>query len=435
MRNFSFIMASAKFTNIGNFKVILSEKLGKGGFGIVYKARDSRGKDVAAKEIHMDEHGEAATKEAANFYKLKPIKHQNIVDILDIKQVERVAWIFMELCPLGDLIRYFREHFRDVQADHKKVELMTQISDGIEFLHKSSIVHRDIKPANILLSPSGTMENVIVKLTDFGLTKFLDPNGTASTMSTAEGTPFFMAPEFWNEDDDGNIHYNWSVDIFAAGLAFLAMIQNTQGKPLLPQIENTDDRKYTRSVRMTIGQAMLMRDNDRKPDLRIVENMDGDSPMIKAVKRLIKQMTCVRAEYRCTASQVRAQLQTIHQTTPSQLQVNPELRVTEPQVRAQLQAIQFRVSQNKPKSCDKIFRFHQNFFWLVLDLGSSVGQMHNFVTCFRFILGHPTGIHTPQVISYLIKSRFPLRNTQNFPKMVKIQNFNIFNIAVLMSFI
>ncbi len=102
------------------------------------------------------------------------------------------------------------------------------------------------------------------------------------------------------------------MDIFAAGLAFLAMIQYSEGNPLLPVIENIEDRKYARSIRLTIGQAMLMRENERKPELRIVENQQGDSSVIKALKRLIKQMTCVKPEYRVTASQVRAQLQAIH---------------------------------------------------------------------------------------------------------------------------
>ena len=309
-------MASAKFTNIGDFKVLLSEKLRKGGFGIVYKARDSRGKDVAAKEIQMDEHGEAATKEAANFYKLKPIKHRNIVEILDVRQVENVAWIFMEFCPLGDLDKYFREHPRDVQADLQKIDIMKQIAEGIEFLHKTPIVHRDIKPANILISPTGIVNEVIVKLTDFGLTKFLDSDGTTSAMSTANGTPLFMAPEFWNRDENGAIRYNWSVDIFAAGLAYLAMIQPCRGRFLLPIIENVADRADTNAMGMVIGQAMQVRAKRGEPELRIVENVDGDAPVIKAIKRVIKQMICVNPDLRVTASQVRAQLQAIH--TPTQ---------------------------------------------------------------------------------------------------------------------
>ncbi len=305
-------MASAQYAKIGNFKVFLLDKLGKGGFGTVYKAKDRRGQDVAAKEINMEDHPDEAAQEAANFYKLKPIKHQNIVEIFEVKQVDKVAWIFMELCPLGDLNKYFRENLKDKQADIQKIVLMTQIAEGIEFLHQTSIVHRDIKPANILISPTGEVNEVIVKLTDFGLTKFLDPDGTTSAMSTTNGTPLFMAPEFWNRDKNGAISYTWSVDIFAAGLAFLAMIQPCRGKFLLPIIENVEDRGDTNAMGMVIGQAMLVRARRKEPDLRVVENQDGDSPMIKALKKLIKQMTCVKPEYRVTASQVRAQLQTIY---------------------------------------------------------------------------------------------------------------------------
>ncbi len=309
-------MASAQFAQIGHFKVFVLEKLGKGGFGTVYKAKDRRGQDVAAKEINMEDHPDEAAQEAANFYKLKPIKHQNIVEILDVQEIkskrDKKIWIFMELCPLGDLNKYFREHSRDVQADSSKLNLMTQIAEGIEFLHLSSIIHRDIKPANILVSVQGSRHEVVAKLADFGLTKFLDPNASMSYMSTNQGTLVFMAPEFWKLDERGAIRYKSSVDIFAAGLVFLAIVQPIKGKHLLPTVENDVDRIDIQSLRMPIGQAMLMRERDRKAEVRIVENRHDDSSMIKALKRLIKQMTCVKPDYRITASQVQVQLQVIH---------------------------------------------------------------------------------------------------------------------------
>ncbi len=303
--------ATPRSVDIGRFRVLLSKRLGRGGFGTVYKATDNKGREVAAKEICISDHGEAAAQEAANFYKLKPIKHQNIVEILDVKEFENNVWIFMEQCLLGDLDKYFKEHFKHVQSDDSKINLMTQIANGIEFLHKNSIIHRDIKPANILISFTDGPDDVLVKLTDFGLTRFLDPNATTSAMSTAAGTPLFMAPEFWIRDDKGAISYNWSVDVYAAGLAFLAMIQVRKGKQLSSIIENAADRAESNAMGMAIEQAMLVNERRKESKLKIIENLDEDSSKIKAVKRLIEQMTNVKAKYRVTASQVRAQLEII----------------------------------------------------------------------------------------------------------------------------
>ncbi len=308
--------AAPKSIQVGQFQVFLSEKLGRGGFGIVYKAKDKKGKDIAAKDIDISEHGKSAAQEAENFYKLKQIKHHNIVEIFEVKRDENDVWIFMEQCQLGDLDRYFKKHFNDIRSDNSKMNLMTQIINGIEFLHNISIIHRDIKPANILMSTGSKPDDVVVKLTDFGLTKFLDPNATTSAMSTAAGTPLFMAPEFWNRDEHGAISYNWSVDIYAAGLVYLAVIQAQKDKRLSPVIENASDRTETNAVGMTIGQTMLLKEKTKKSDLQLVEYKDEDSTKINAAKRLIEQMTCVKPKYRVTAVQVRAQLESIHTSKP-----------------------------------------------------------------------------------------------------------------------
>ena len=74
---------------------------------------------------------------------------------------------------------------------------MTQIAGGVAFLHSKNIAHRDIKPGNILLKTEGGC--AVVKLGDFGLSKFLDPDGSTSAMSSDVGTLIFKAPEFWDK--------------------------------------------------------------------------------------------------------------------------------------------------------------------------------------------------------------------------------------------
>ncbi len=303
--------------DIGKYTVFLSHQLGNGAFGVVYKAQDDRGLPVAAKKISLGDHQHLAVQEVENFYQLMPLQiHcENIVKIFDINRERDAMWIFTELCELGDLDRYFKNNLRTL-SETDKVDLMVQIAKAIEFLHVNDITHRDIKPANILVTRAGYTRSDIVKLTDFGLTKFLDPDGTTGMMSTATGTPLFMAPEFWDKGRDGKISYDCSVDIYATGLTFLSMLQASRGRQLFPYIENAADRASADGLGLTIGQAMLDKQKRNEPEIRLVEIAAADSRTIIAAKKLIKQMTCVKPEYRATASQCRAQLETISPPRP-----------------------------------------------------------------------------------------------------------------------
>ena len=130
-------------------------------------------------------------------------------------------WIVMEYCDLEDLNNFFKKYHGKLDKD-KEVKIMGQISRGITFLHNQNIVHRDIKPGNILLKNENA--KVIVKLRDFGLSKFLDPNGATSSMSSNVGTQWFQAPEFWDRDPEDKLRYHRNVDVYAAGLTFTAML-------------------------------------------------------------------------------------------------------------------------------------------------------------------------------------------------------------------
>ena len=95
----------------------------------------------------------------------------------------------MEFCEIGDLNKFYR--MKDVTFGTSE-EIMKQTICGIAYLHDQNIIHRDIKPGNILMTSE---DPLVLKLTDFDVTKCLNVDIETSGMSSNVGTNVFKAPE------------------------------------------------------------------------------------------------------------------------------------------------------------------------------------------------------------------------------------------------
>jgi serine/threonine protein kinase/WD40 repeat protein len=180
------------------------EKLGEGGMGAVYKARDERlDRFVALKVLPADkmsdpERRRRFTQEAKS---ASALNHPNIVTIYDINQADGVHFIAME---------YVAGQTLDALIGRKGLPLKealsfaVQIADGLGKAHAAGIIHRDLKPFNIIVTPDG-----LVKILDFGLAKLVEKfeptRDVAATMTMARtpateegvilGTVAYMSPE------------------------------------------------------------------------------------------------------------------------------------------------------------------------------------------------------------------------------------------------
>jgi WD40 repeat protein len=166
------------------------EVLGRGGMGVVYKARQVRlNRLVAVKMILAGSH--AAGEERKRFRReaeaIARLQHPNIVQIHEIGEAEGKPYFSLEYVAGGSLAGQLHGTPLPVEQAAQLVEVLAR---AIHVAHQQHIVHRDLKPANVLLLPDGTP-----KITDFGLAKKLD-DATAQTQSGALlGTPSYMAPE------------------------------------------------------------------------------------------------------------------------------------------------------------------------------------------------------------------------------------------------
>ncbi len=298
-------MAADPVKQVGNYTIYLEQELGRGGFGVVFKARNNEGTTVAAKRINLREHQRAHIPEAISFYN-RPPEQVNLIQLFDIKRVKDAVrddfWVFMQCAEFGDLDNYFTNHFQSLLGTRQKVLLMRQIASGIAYLHSQGIVHRDIKPGNILVTGSHIPEETILKISDMGLAKYLDQNADSSGMSSNVGTKHFKAPEFWAQAEDGSVRYHRSVDTFAAGLTFQAMLLATEGSRLTPTLQNTLDPVTEGD--MPIGRVMLSREKNKQTSVKLIADEKEDNSLTRGLKRVISRMVCMVPEHRISMAEV-----------------------------------------------------------------------------------------------------------------------------------
>jgi predicted Ser/Thr protein kinase len=166
------------------------EELGRGGMGIVYKARDLLlGRLVALKRVRG---GRAGSDEVLRFQReaqaVARLRHRHIVALFDFGEHEGEPFFTMAYVGGGNLALR-RDEFCEPRA---AVALLEKVARAVQAAHEQGIIHRDLKPANILLDEDGEPQ-----VGDFGLAKFLDPEPATDPTYTGQlvGTPAYMAPE------------------------------------------------------------------------------------------------------------------------------------------------------------------------------------------------------------------------------------------------
>jgi tRNA A-37 threonylcarbamoyl transferase component Bud32 len=185
---------------------ILGE-LGRGGMGVVYKARQIKAdRLVALKMILAGGHADDA--ERLRFRTegeaVARLQHHGIVQVFEIGEYEGRAFFSLEFCPGGSLDRTLAGN---PLPPPRAAVLIRQLAQAMQAAHDARVVHRDLKPANILLAADGTP-----KVTDFGLAKKLDETGQTATGSIM-GTPSYMSPE----QAEGRKDIGPLADVYALG--------------------------------------------------------------------------------------------------------------------------------------------------------------------------------------------------------------------------
>jgi serine/threonine protein kinase/tetratricopeptide (TPR) repeat protein len=191
------------------------EELGRGGMGVVYKARDRRLQRLVALKMvlagsHVGQAGLARFRAEAEA--VAKLLHSNIVQIYETGEHEGRPYFSLEYVDGGNLAQRMVESPLTPRAAAKLVETLARTMD---VAHQRGIVHRDLKPANILLAnidsqstivrdretDSGSLpanhwsRQTVPKIADFGLAKRVDEDSSQTQSGTILGTPSYMAPE------------------------------------------------------------------------------------------------------------------------------------------------------------------------------------------------------------------------------------------------
>ena len=164
--------------------------LGRGGMGVVYQARQVALKRLVAIKVIHDEalaDPEQVRRFQVEAESLARLRHPNIVAVIEHGTQAGCQYLVMEYVEGGTLGQKFAGN---PQPPQEVARMVAILAEAIHEAHTQQLVHRDLKPANILLTTDG-----VLKITDFGLVKRLDPSSLKTASGAMLGTPSYMAPE------------------------------------------------------------------------------------------------------------------------------------------------------------------------------------------------------------------------------------------------
>eukprot|EP00211_Chloroparvula_japonica_P000883 CAMPEP_0119155154 /NCGR_PEP_ID=MMETSP1310-20130426/51600_1 /TAXON_ID=464262 /ORGANISM="Genus nov. species nov., Strain RCC2339" /LENGTH=1011 /DNA_ID=CAMNT_0007147741 /DNA_START=162 /DNA_END=3194 /DNA_ORIENTATION=+ len=185
----------------------IEKQVGRGAFGIVYKAKSVKDGSLAAVKT-LDLADKQLDKQAvvAELAVLKDFDHQNIVSLHKCVRTKESLHIIMEFVEGGSLLSILKKFGH--QPEEVCRDVMRQMLMGLAFLHSRRVVHRDIKCANILLQRGG-----VIKLSDFGIAT------SKPKEDDVTGSPYWMAPEIIELKGA-----SWYSDIWSVGATIIELL-------------------------------------------------------------------------------------------------------------------------------------------------------------------------------------------------------------------
>ena len=203
---------------IGRYRIV--GRIGRGAMGVVFEAFDEQmNRPVALKVLMGDFEADPETR--ARFYRearaAARLVHPNIITVYDAGEDQGCSFIAMQLLKGAPLPMYLKRS--EAASLERKLDLMTQVCEGLAAAQAEGIVHRDVKPNNLFVQSDG-----VLKILDFGVARVTDSNMTA--LGTMLGTPDYMSPEQARGEP-----VDRRSDIFSAGSVFYFMLSGRKPFP------------------------------------------------------------------------------------------------------------------------------------------------------------------------------------------------------------
>src|SRR3989475_3551897 len=200
--------------DFGDYELL--QEIGRGGQGVVYRARQkSLNRIVALKVIGL---AHWATEAHVKRFRLEAeaaarLNHPCIVPIYEVGERDGACYFSMGLVEGGQLDAILK---REPMPIRRAVELIVKLARTVHYAHEHDILHRDIKPGNILLDTNGEPH-----LTDFGLARLLESESTITHTLEVLGTPSYMAPE---QAAGNNAGLSSATDVYGLGAVFYQLL-------------------------------------------------------------------------------------------------------------------------------------------------------------------------------------------------------------------
>ncbi|XP_008389262.3 rust resistance kinase Lr10-like [Malus domestica] len=270
------------YLEVKNMTNSFKEKLGRGGYGAVYKGKLKDGCLLAVKVLtKLTGDGEEFMNEVAA---ISRTSHVNVVSLLGFCFEGSKRALIYEFMPNGSLEKFiFDSNTPNIGHDHLGWEALDQISlgvaRGLEYLHRgcnTRILHFDIKPHNILLD-----ENFVPKISDFGLAKICNKKESIVSMLGARGTAGYIAPEVFSRNFGKVSHKS---DVYSYGMMLSNMVGGSR---------NTDDEAENTSEIYFPHWIYQRLELDEELGMQSITNEEDEA---RARKMMIVSLWCIQTD-------------------------------------------------------------------------------------------------------------------------------------------